>query len=169
MHWPLRLSVFIKIKRIVWREMIYKIKNDPLLMSIANYILVAFNGSYPKESSFSDFYCGCNSVFVSPGIDFDSLPFDVDNCSDVFFTYGKGESLKAYRLYMNDGINYLPKEDCRVREMVNGLIDSTFVVRALGDEAELYHSYTGMTVYIAKVVPLPRFANIKKLAMESNQ
>ena len=138
-------------------------------MPIANYILVAFNGSYPKESSFSDFYCGCNSVFVSPGIDFDSLPFDVDNCSDVFFTYGKGENLKAYRLYMNDGINYLPKEDCRVREMVNGLIDSTFVVRALGDEAELYHSDTGMTVYIAKVVPLPRFANIKKLAMESNQ
>ena len=31
------------------------------------------------------------------------------------------------------------------------------------------HSYTGMTLYIAKVVPLSRLANIKKLVMESNQ
>ena len=153
----------------MWLRMIYTIKNEPLLLSIAKYIIAAFIDSYPKESSFSNFYCGCNSVFVSPGIDFDSLPFDVENHSDVFFTYGKGANLKAYRLYMNDGINYLPKEDCRVREMVNGLIDGTFAVRAFGDEAELYHSYTGMTVYIVKVVPLPRFDNIKMLVRESNQ
>lgn len=149
--------------------MIYTIKNEPLLLAIAKYIVAAFIDSYPKESSFSNFYCGCNSVFVSPGIDFDSLPFDVENHSDVFFTYGKGANLKAYRLYMNDGINYLPKEDCRVREMVNGLIDGTFTVRALGYEAEIYHTYTGMTVYIAKVVPLPRFNKIKMLVRESNQ
>ncbi|OUX84014.1 MAG: hypothetical protein CBB95_17675 [Alteromonas sp. TMED35] len=149
--------------------MIYTIEKDPLLLSIANHIISAFSGTYPAEALFSDFYCGCNSVFASPGIDFNSLPFDVEKYSDVFFSYGDGDDLKAYRLYMNDGINYLPKEDCRVREIVNGLIDNTFVVRSLGDEAELYHSYTGMTLYIAKVVPLSRLANIKKLVMESNQ
>ena len=53
--------------------------------------------------------------------------------------------------------------------MVNGLIDGTFAVRAFGDEAEIYHSYTGMTVYIAKVVSLPRFDNIKTLVRESKQ
>ena len=153
----------------MWLRMTYTIKKDPLLLSIANYIVATFIGSFPKKSSFSDFYCGCNSVFASPGIDFDSLPFNVENYSDVFFTYGNGKKLKAYRLYMNDGINYLPKEDCRVREMVNGLIDGTFAVRAFGDEAEMYHSYTGMTVYIVKVVPLPRFDNIKMLVRESNQ